>query len=75
MGYKARKDLNALLEVSVDGMVVDTLRNAFPDDWGGGYTRFEAAYSNRASPASRKLGLRLVSGGSFTLEALTYTGF
>ena len=74
VGYKMRKDLNALLEVSVDGVVVDTLRNAFPDDWGGGYTRFDAAYSDRTSHASRKVGLRLISGDSMILEALIYGG-
>ena len=56
VGYRRRKDLNAVLEVSVDGVVVDTLRNAFPDDWGGGYTRFEAAYSDRSSTCLPKTG-------------------
>lgn len=74
VGYKARMDLNGLLEVRVDGVVVDTLRNAFPDDWGGGYTRFEPVYSNRDPHASRKVGLRLLAGGAFILEVLTYAG-
>lgn len=74
VGFKKSKDLDAALEITVDGAVTDTLRNAFPEDWGGGYTRFDAAYSDRTLHVPRKVGLRLLWGASMTLEALIYSG-
>jgi hypothetical protein len=74
IGYLKRIDQNAEIEVRVDGEVADTLRSAFPNDWGGGFTKFDVAYRRPWSHAQHKIVLKLVSGESATLQALMYAG-
>ncbi|MEO6095575.1 MAG: SGNH/GDSL hydrolase family protein [Fibrobacteria bacterium] len=74
IGYRVRKDLNATIEMTVDGKSVESITNGFPEDWGGGFTQFRLAYGNPPSHALHKVGLRLSSGGFVIIEALLYAG-
>ncbi|MDB5104588.1 MAG: Lysophospholipase and related esterase [Fibrobacteres bacterium] len=74
VGYRKRKGLNATVEITVDGAVTDTLSNGFPEDWGGGYTRFDLAYCAPSTHAVHRIGFRVLTGDSMTIEAVLYGG-
>ena len=74
LGYMRRIDQHGEMEIRVDGAVVDTLRTAFPNDWGGGYTRFDLAYKRPVASAPHRIVIRLISPSSATLQDLIYAG-
>jgi lysophospholipase L1-like esterase len=73
-GFPIGKELNAAIEATVDGQSAGNFSNAYPEDPGGGYTRFVLAYRNPDSHAVRTVRIRMVSGGSFKIAALLYGG-
>jgi lysophospholipase L1-like esterase len=69
LGYQVSLPLNGMLEVGLDGRVVDTLSNHFPQDWGGGSMRLFSVF-RESENRLHSLTLRLLEGDSFPIPYL-----
>lgn len=69
--FRCSRELDARVQVRLDGIPVDTLRNHFAADWGGGYLKAVQAYRSEA-PGIRTLELENLTGGEFDMRYLLF---
>ncbi len=67
--YPISKTRNATVEVSLDGIPMDTLNNYFAEDWGGGMLKPYQVYSGAAID-KRRLSFRHLQGRDFQIQYL-----
>jgi hypothetical protein len=70
--FLRRKDLAAVAEFSLDGRVVDSVANPFPEDWGGGYLAVRRVFEDTGAETVHTLRITNVTGGDFDLRYLLF---
>jgi hypothetical protein len=70
LGYYKSKNLVSMVEVSLNGVVTDTLRSYFENDWGPGYMKTHTLFDENKQ--HMKVQLRNISGGHFEVMSLMY---
>ncbi len=73
LGYHVTKLGTGRLEVSVNGVPVDTLSDYFAGDWGGGVMRFKLLHRSQ-TPQKATVTLTLLEGRNFQVDYLLYAG-
>jgi hypothetical protein len=70
LGYYKSKNLTSMVEVSLNGLVIDTLRSYFENDWGPGYMKMHTLIDENQDRV--QVTLRNITGGNFEVMSLMY---
>ncbi len=73
LGYHVSKFGNSLVEITVDGKVLDTLSDYFAGDWGGGVMRLRQLHLS-PNPKTVDISLKVLEGTNFTVDYLLHGG-